>query len=197
MANILTRSWWAVALGGVASVLFGLLAFRWPALTLVALVTLYGAFALVDGVFSLITAIEGIEHHQSWIWPGLRGVAGVAAGVITFIWPSITALALLYIIAAWAVVTGAIEIVGAIQLRREITNEWLLIIQGALSALFGVILIARPGTGALALILLIGSYAVIVGVLRISLAFRLRSLAGKLAKQPVTARASNASAARR
>src|SRR5262249_34899654 len=156
---------------------------------LFALVTLYGAFALVDGVFSLVTAVEGIEHHQSWIWPGLRGVAGVAAGIITFVWPSITALALLYIIAVWAVVTGAIEVFGAIQLRREIANEWLLIIQGALSVVFGLFLIARPGKGALAVILLIGAYAVIAGVLRVSLAFRLRSLAGKPAAQAATARA--------
>jgi uncharacterized membrane protein HdeD (DUF308 family) len=181
MAKILTRSWWAVALGGVASVLFGLLVFRWPGLALVALITLFGAFVLLDGIFAIITAIEGAQHHESWVWPLLGGAVSVAAGLVTFIWPSITALALLYVIAFWAIVRGATEIVTAIHLRRDLANEWLLIGAGALAVLFGLILLVRPGAGALAVIWLIGTYAVIGGIMRIGLAFRLRSLQHALA----------------
>ncbi len=181
MVKVLTRSWWALALGGVAAVLFGILAFIWPNIALIVLVALFGAYALVDGIFSIVTAAEGAAYHQSWIWPALRGVAGIAAGVITFIRPGITALALLYVIVAWAIVTGVLEIVTAIYLRREMTNEWMLILAGALSVLFGVLLIViGPSAGILALVWLIGTYAIIVGVLRIGLAFRLRSLQQQL-----------------
>ncbi|HEV8193525.1 MAG TPA: HdeD family acid-resistance protein [Ktedonobacterales bacterium] len=181
MSKILTRSWWALALGGIAAVLFGIFAFRWPGLTLAILVTLFGAYALVDGIFAIITAIEGMAHHRDWIWPLVIGAAGVATGIITFVWPSITAVALLVIIAAWAIVTGGLQLYAAIQLRREITNEWLLIVAGGLSVLFGLLLIVQPGAGALAVIWLIGSYAIIAGVLRLGLAFRLRSLQHQLA----------------
>jgi uncharacterized membrane protein HdeD (DUF308 family) len=178
MVKILTRSWWAVALGGVAAVLFGILTYIFPRSALIVLIALFGAYALVDGIFSIITAAEGVAHHQSWLWPALRGVAGIAAGIITFVWPGITALALLYLIAAWAIVTGALEIMAAINLRREMINEWLLILAGALSVLFGILLVVMgPGPGLLTLVWLIGTYAIIVGALRIALAFRLHSLA--------------------
>ncbi len=181
MVKVLTRSWWALALGGVAAVLFGILAFIWPNIALIVLVALFGAYALVDGIFSIVVAAEGAAHHQSWIWPALLGVAGIAAGIITFIRPGITALALLYVIAAWAIVTGVLEIVTAIYLRREMTNEWLLILAGALSVLFGVLLIViGPPAGLLTLVWLIATYAIIVGVLRIGLAFRLHGLQQQL-----------------
>jgi uncharacterized membrane protein HdeD (DUF308 family) len=177
MLKVLTRTWWAVALEGVAAILFGILAFIFPRTALLVMVALFGAYALVDGIFSIVMAAEGVAHHQSWIWPALRGIAGIAAGIITFVWPGITALALLFIIAAWAVITGIFEIVAAIQLRRELTNEWLLILAGALSIIFGILLvIVDPGAGLLTLVLLVATYAVIVGALRIALAFRLHSL---------------------
>jgi uncharacterized membrane protein HdeD (DUF308 family) len=181
MIKVLTRSWWALALGGVAAVLFGILAFIWPNIALIVLIALFGAYALVDGIFSIVAAAQGAVLHQSWIWPALRGVAGVAVGIITFIRPGITALALLYIIAAWAIITGVLEVIAAIYLRREMTNEWMLILAGALSVLFGVLLIViGPSAGILALVWLIATYAIIVGVLRIGLAFRLRSLQQQL-----------------
>jgi uncharacterized membrane protein HdeD (DUF308 family) len=181
MVKVLTRSWWALALSGVAAVLFGILAFIWPSIALIVLVALFGAYALVDGLFSIVIAAEGAAHHQSWTWPALRGVAGIAAGVITFVWPQITALALLFVIAAWAIVTGVLEIVTAIYLRREMTNEWMLILAGALSVLFGVLLVVSgPSAGILALVWLIATFAIIVGALRIGLAFRLRSLQQQL-----------------
>jgi uncharacterized membrane protein HdeD (DUF308 family) len=177
MVKVLTRSWWALALGGVAAVLFGILAFIWPNIAVVVLLALFGAYALVDGLFSIVTAAEGAVHHQSWIWPALRGIAGIAAGIITFFRPGVVAISLLYIIAAWAIVTGVLEIVAAIHLRREMANEWMLILAGALSVLLGLLLIVSgPSAGILALVWLIATYAIIVGALRIGLAFRLRSL---------------------
>ncbi len=177
MLKVLTRSWWAIALGGVAAIVFGILAFIFPRSALIVLVALFGAFALVDGIFSIVAAAEGAAHHQTWIWPALRGVAGVAAGIITFAWPAITALALLFVIAAWAIVTGFFEIVTAVYLRREMANEWLLILAGALSVLFGILLVVSgPPTGLLALVWLVATYAIIVGALRVALAFRLHSL---------------------
>jgi uncharacterized membrane protein HdeD (DUF308 family) len=181
MVKVLTRSWWALALGGVAAVLFGILAFIFPRTALIFLIALFGAYVLVDGIFSIVTAAEGVAHHQTWIWPALRGVAGIAVGIITFINPGITALALLYIIAAWAIVTGVIEVIAALYLRREMTNEWMLILAGALSVLFGVLLIViGPPAGLLTLVWLIATYAIIVGALRIGLAFRLHSLQQQL-----------------
>jgi uncharacterized membrane protein HdeD (DUF308 family) len=180
MVKVLTRSWWALALSGVAAVLFGILAFIWPSIALIVLVALFGAYALVDGLFSIVIAAEGAAHHQSWTWPALRGVAGIAAGVITFVWPQITALALLFVIAAWAIVTGMLEIITAVYLRREMTNEWMLILAGALSVLFGILLVIWPKSGLLAVVWLIATYAIIVGALRIGLAFRLHSLQQQL-----------------
>lgn len=177
MVKVLTRSWWAVALGGAAAILFGILTFIWPGAAALVLLALFGAFALVEGIFSIVTAAEGVAHHQTWIWPALRGIAGIAAGIITFVWPARTLLALVYIIAAWAIVTGIFEIVAAVHLRREMANEWLLILAGALSVLFGIILVLiGPGAAVLTVVWLIGTYAIIVGALRIALAFRLHSL---------------------
>jgi uncharacterized membrane protein HdeD (DUF308 family) len=181
MSIVLTRSWWAIALGGVAAVLFGLLTFIWPGLGLAVLVALFGAYALVDGVFSLITAAEGAAHHRSFIWPLLVGVAGIVAGLVAFNWPRITALALLWIIAAWAIVTGILHIVAAFHLRNDIADEWLLSLSGAMLILLGLMPIVQPEAGALGLLWAIGTFAIISGVVRIGLAFRLRSLQHLLA----------------
>jgi uncharacterized membrane protein HdeD (DUF308 family) len=181
MGTILSRSWWALALSGIAAVLFGILVFSWPRLAVAVLVILFGAFALVDGISSIIMAVEGIEHHQTWVWPLAHGIAGVLAGLVTFAWPRLTALALLFVIAVWAIVAGAIQIFAALELRRALHDEWIMLAGGALSVLFGVVVILRPGAGALALIALIGVFAVVLGIARISLAFRLRSLQHKLA----------------
>jgi uncharacterized membrane protein HdeD (DUF308 family) len=187
MGTILSRSWWALALSGFTAVLFGILVFSWPRLAVAVLIVLFGAFALIDGISSIITAVEGIEHHQTWTWPLAYGIAGVVAGLVTFAWPQLTALALLFLIAAWAIVAGAIQIFAALELRRVLHGEWIMLAGGALSVLFGVIAILRPGAGALALIGLIGVFAIVLGVARISLAFRLRGLQHNLAaaKMPV------------
>ncbi len=152
------------------------MALVWPSLTLTVLVLLFGAYALVDGVFALVAsaALAG-QGHERWLPPLLGGVVGIALGIATWVWPDITALALLYLIAAWAIVTGVFEI-AASELRRVIENEWLLGLRGLASVLFGLLLIVFPGSGALALLWLIGTYAVLFGVLLIALGFRLRGM---------------------
>ena len=174
LLNTLSRYWWLVLLRGIAFIAFGVLAFMWPGPTIALLVLLYGAFALVDGVLALAQAIMGGNVESRW-WLALIGVAGIAAGVITFMAPALAALWLLIFIACWAIVLGVFQIIGAIRLRKEIDNEWLLMMHGALAVLFGLMALFRPGAGALALIWLIASFALASGVVLIALAFRLKS----------------------
>jgi uncharacterized membrane protein HdeD (DUF308 family) len=176
MLIVLSRNWWALALRGLFAVLFGIMAFAWPGITLGALVLLYGAYALADGVFAIVAAVTGTPRSLPW-WALLaEGVAGIAVGVLTFVWPVITGLVLLYLIAAWAVVTGVFEIVTAVRLRKEIRGEWLMALSGVLSILFGLALAVFPGAGALAVVWLIGAYAITFGVLLMILGFQLRAV---------------------
>jgi uncharacterized membrane protein HdeD (DUF308 family) len=176
MLETLTRNWWVLAVRGAFAVLFGLLALIWPGVTVLALVLLFGAYALVDGVMALYTALfdRGRPGGRGGGWLVLEGVAGVLAAIGAVVWPGITALVLLYLIAAWALVTGVAEIVAAIRLRREIEGEWLMILSGALSILFGLLAFLFPGAGALAVVWLIATYAIAFGVVMLILAFRLR-----------------------
>jgi uncharacterized membrane protein HdeD (DUF308 family) len=171
----LARNWWAVALRGVAAVIFGVLAFALPAITLASLVLLFGAYALVEGVFSLIAAMRRrTAEERPWWALLLEALVSIAAGIVTFVYPGITALALVYVIGAWAVVTGVLEIVTAVRLRERIRGEGWLIASGILSVVFGALVMVFPGAGALAMVLWIGAYAVVFGGLLIGLAFRLR-----------------------
>ncbi len=179
MMEVLARNWWALALRGLFAVLFGLLAFAWPGVTLAALVILFGAYALVDGIFALIAAVRAAEAHERWWLFVIEGLAGIAAGLLTFMWPGITALVLLYLIAWWAVITGVLEIAAAIRLRKEISGEWALVLGGVASVIFGFLLLLRPGVGALAVVWLIGIYALLFGALLLTLAFRLRGHSGQ------------------
>ena len=174
MMTDLARNWWALALRGVAAVLFGLLALALPGATLAALVILFGAYALVDGAFALVTAARAVGRHAAWLGSLVEGVLGVAAGVAVFLWPGITTVALLALIALWAILTGIVEVVAAVRLRRELDGEWLLGLSGLVSILFGVVLLARPAAGALALIWAIGAYAILFGALLLGFAWRLR-----------------------
>lgn len=171
MLHLLARHWWALALRGVFAVLFGLLTFFIPGITLLTLVLLFGAYALLDGIFDIISAIRSPSHHWALI---LEGMVGIIVGILTFIWPGITAMVLLYLIAFWAIFTGVLEIVAGVRLRAAIANEVLLILMGVLSLLFGLFIIIFPGAGALAVALWIGAYAFIFGIMLIALAFRLR-----------------------
>src|SRR5262249_14067470 len=139
-------------------------------------VLLFGAYALVDGIFAVVAGVSVRKEQERWWMMVLEGLAGIVIGVLTFLYPNITALVLLYFIAAWSIVTGAFEIAAAIRLRREIEGEWLLALAGIASLIFGILLVVLPGPGALALIWLIGSYAIVFGVLMLVLAFRLRGM---------------------
>jgi uncharacterized membrane protein HdeD (DUF308 family) len=174
MLHALTKCWWLLLLRGIAGIIFGILAFVWPGLTLLTLVILYGAFALVDGVLTLVAAFTGSAKPVPTWWLVVVGLLGIGAGVVTFAWPVITAVVLVLIIGAWALVHGIFEIIGAIQLRREIDNEWWLILSGALSVVFGLILLFAPGAGALGLIWAIAAYSIAFGILFVGLALRLR-----------------------
>jgi uncharacterized membrane protein HdeD (DUF308 family) len=153
--------------------LFGVATFIWPGLSLLTLILLYGAYALADGIFALAAAITGNSPAPRW-WLAIVGVLGIAVGAITFLSPGVTAVVLKIFIACWAIATGIMEIIGAIQLRKEIEGEWLLIATGAISILFGVLLFTRPALGALALIYTIGAYAVLLGILLVAFSLRLR-----------------------
>jgi len=174
MLEHLGRNWGWVVLRGVAGVLFGVLAFVWPGLTLAALVIVWGAYALADGVLALIAAWRVRDQGKPFWAMVIVGLLGIAAGIVTFIWPGITALVLLLFIAAWAVVMGVFQIIAAIRLRKEIQNEWLLALSGILSVLFGIIMFVQPGAGALAVIWVIAAYAVVFGALLIWLGLRLK-----------------------
>jgi uncharacterized membrane protein HdeD (DUF308 family) len=174
-AESLSKNWWLVLLRGIAAVLFGLTALLWPGLTFAVLVLAFGAYLLVDGVFTLVSGLMRIGKASRWWVFALEGLVSIVVGVLTFIWPGVTALALLYLIAAWAVITGVLEIVAAITLRKEIDNEWLLGLSGLVSVILGVLLVFQPAAGSLAVIWMMGAYALIFGILLIALSFRLRT----------------------
>lgn len=171
--NLLGRNWWLLALRGLFAVLFGFLAFAWPGITLFVLVWLFGVYALLNGILSLVLAWKAPKGapHSSLI---LGGILGIAAGLVTFVMPGITALGLVVVIAAWAIATGVMEIVAAIRLRKVISNELVWILAGIVSVAFGVFLLLRPGVGAIVLVWWIGSFALVFGILLIVLAFRIR-----------------------
>ena len=174
MLGVLARNWWTLLIRGIAAVVFGVLAFAWPGATIVALVILFGAYAFVDGVFAIVAAIRAAQSHERW-WPFLlEGIVGIAIAAITYFEPHVTAFALYFTIAAWAFLTGILEIAAAIQLRKQIANELWLILGGVLSLLFGVLMIWQPLAGAIAIVWVIGAYAIMFGILMIGLSLRLR-----------------------
>lgn len=170
----LSRNWWAVLLRGIAGIILGIITFIAPAISLGALVLVFGAYAFADGILAIATALRLRGTDRWWVML-IEGLIGVAAGLLTLIWPVITALTLLFIIAAWALVTGIFEIVAAVRLRKVMKGEWMLALSGALSVLFGILLFIFPGAGALTVVLWIGAYALVFGVLFVALAFKLRS----------------------
>jgi uncharacterized membrane protein HdeD (DUF308 family) len=176
MKNYLAKYWWIFLLRGLFSIIFGVLAFVMPGLTIATLVIVWGAYALIDGIFSLYaSATGGTKPGDHWL-VGLQGLIGLAAGVIILIMPGVTALGLLIAIAAYSLVVGVLQIAAAIKLREEIEGEFWLGLSGLISILFGMFIIARPGEGALAVIWIIGAYALVFGAFLISFAFRIKSL---------------------
>jgi uncharacterized membrane protein HdeD (DUF308 family) len=179
----LARNWGWIVLRGVLAILFGLMAFAWPGLTLAVLVLVWGFYVLMDGLVALVAAF-GIRDEGKPMWPlVVVGLLGLAAGILTFTRPGMTALLLLTFIAVWAVMTGVFQIVAAIRFRKAIANEWTLGFSGLLSVVFGALMLARPGAGALAVIWIIGAYAIVFGLMLTTLGFRLKGLASH-APQP-------------
>ena len=171
--EMIARNWWSIVLRGVAAILFGLMAWIWPGVTLGALVLLWGCYALADGVLAIVGAFSRTSETPWWAL-ALIGIISIGAGVVAFVYPGLTAVGLLYVMAFWAIATGVVEIVAAIELRREIEGEFWLGLAGAISILFGGLLIARPGIGALAVVWMIGTYAVLFGVALVALCLRLK-----------------------
>jgi uncharacterized membrane protein HdeD (DUF308 family) len=171
----LADNWWLLLLRGTAAIAFGTLAFFWPGLTLLTLTLLWGAYSLSDGVFALCAAVaaKGAETAARW-WFALAGIVSIFAGLVAFFWPGMTAIVLLMLIAVWAIVIGVLQIWGAIQLRKEIEGEWLLALNGILSIAFGTIMFVQPAAGALAMVWLIGWFAIFAGCSYIALSFRLK-----------------------
>jgi uncharacterized membrane protein HdeD (DUF308 family) len=180
MRTLLVTSWWSLVLRGIIAIIAGLVTFVLPGITFAALVILFGAYALLDGILNIVGAWRAAERHERWVALLLEGFVGIGAAAVTALWPAITALALVIIIAAWALVTGALELAAAVRLRKYITGEWLLALSGVASIIFGLLLAVFPYAGALAIALWIGVYFVIFGVLMISLGLRLRGLARHL-----------------
>jgi uncharacterized membrane protein HdeD (DUF308 family) len=175
LLSSLADNWWLLLLRGIAAIAFGILSFFWPGLTLLTLILLWGVYALSDGVFALGAAIlaKGGDMAPRW-WLALAGIISILAGVLTFFYPGMTALVLLMFIAAWAIIIGLLQIWGAIEWRKLLDDAWLLALNGVLSLAFGAILLARPGAGAVALVWMIGWFAVVFGCLWVALAFRLK-----------------------
>jgi len=181
----LSKVWWAFLIRGLAAILFGVLALVWPAVTVSVLVILFGVYVMVDGVFLIIKAISSWKARDDRWLLLLEGLLGVGVGIITFVAPEVTAIALLFYIAAWSLATGIIEIASAIRLRKEISGEVWWILSGIASIIFAILLMMFPSPGALGLIWLIATYAIVFGVLLMLLSFRLLGLRGH-AKQAKT-----------
>jgi uncharacterized membrane protein HdeD (DUF308 family) len=175
MRLALATNWWSLIIRGLVAILLGIVTFAIPNITLTALVLLFGAYALVDGVVCITGAVRAIEKHERWGSLLFGGLTGVAAAVVTVFWPAMTAVALVFVIGAWAVVTGIFQIVAAVRLPKYIAGEWLLVLGGIASVLFGVLITIAPLAGALVIALWVGAYTLVFGVLLIALAFRLRS----------------------
>lgn len=171
---LLARNWWAFAIRGIIAIIFGIIAIFSPATAFLSLVLVFGIFALVDGIFSIVAVFVSRAHSESWWWLVIEGVFGILIGIFTLIQPAAMAFAWVFVIAAWAVVTGILEIITAISLRKMITNEGWMIVGGVLSILFGILVAFSPGSGIFAVGLIIGIYALMFGITMLMLAFRLR-----------------------
>ena len=194
MDQALTRGSRMLGLAGIAAVLFGVLALVWPGITLAVLVALFGAFTLVFGGFTLVYALDMAGHHVGhWVPLALSGVFGIAIGVFTFFRPGVTALVLLYLIAAWAILTGTLEIAAGIEYTGQVKGAWALWVGGLASVAFGFIIAVRPATGLLTIVWLIGIYAIVLGVTQMIYAYRIQkgkeaiTSAVKSFQQPVPA----------
>ena len=175
MRFALARNWWSLVIRGLLGVIIGLISFMWPGITLTALVFLFAGYALVDGVVNLAGAVHAVAARERWGALLFEGIVGIAAAVVTVLWPAITTITLAFVVAAWAIITGIAEIVAAVRLRKHVSGEWLLALGGIASLVFGVFVALTPIAGALVIALWFGAYALVFGLLLIALGFRLRT----------------------
>lgn len=180
LANILSQYWWVTLLRGVLWIAFGIVVLAQPAISLVALTLMFGAFTLADGVAGVVSAIAGRKEHENWGVLLLAGLCGVGVGLLTFASPAVTALVLVFYIAIWTLTTGVLELVVAIRLRKEIAGEPWMALAGVASIAAGAYLIARPGVGALAVLWLIAGYTIVLGATLVALAFKTRGFLTRL-----------------
>lgn len=180
MFELLTSKWWVVALRGILAILFGIVALVNPGVTLLSLAFVFGAYAFLDGVFAIVSAFGHAGREA--VWYVLEGILGIAVGIATFFYPGITAQALVYLVGMWAILTGIFEVVAGFEL--PISRDWLLVLAGAASIIFGVLVFFNPGGGALAIVWLIAVYALVFGVTLVVFGIRLRGFGAKLASQP-------------
>jgi uncharacterized membrane protein HdeD (DUF308 family) len=183
---MVARDWWVFAIRGIAAIVFGTLAFIWPETTLTVLVFLFGAYVLVDGASMLVALVRGdpIARRHAW-GVGIIGVLGIVAGIVTFAWPGLTALSLLYLVAFWAIATGTFQLIAAVALRRELEDEIWMAVGGLASIVFAALLIAFPGEGLISLVWLVGIWSVVFGVSSLGLAYRLHEVDAALPKPAV------------
>ena len=176
MAVVLSTNWWALALRGALAIVFAILTFMWPAITLSVLVLLFGVYAFMDGFLAIATTIRAVRGHRRWAAFLVEGIAGILAGCCAFLAPALTLALLILLIAAWAIITGIMEIWAAFRLRRHVPGEWVLVLVGVLSIAFGILLYIAPITGAVVIVWWLAGYALVFGILLLILALRLRAL---------------------
>lgn len=182
MLSAICNKWWVFLLNGIAAILFGIMAFVWPGVTLLTLILLFGFYCIADGIAAIFASFARSEATgRSWWQMLLLGAISLIAGVVAIAWPGISAAALLFVIAAWAIVHGVFEIAAAIALRKVIDHEWMLVVAGVVSILFGIVLVAQPAAGALVVIWWIGAFAILRGLFLAALAFKLRKIRPSLA----------------
>lgn len=175
-ANLFGVHWWALALRGVVAILFGIVAVATPGLTLAIIVLLFGVYALIDGIVAIVTAIRAAHGHRRWGAFLVEGIVGIVAGLVALFVPVVALAFLIYLVGAWAIITGVLEITAAMRLRQHVPGEWLLILTGIVSIIFGIAVFAAPVVGVVAIALWLGIYALMFGILLLTLAFRLRAI---------------------
>jgi uncharacterized membrane protein HdeD (DUF308 family) len=182
MFDILKRNWWAYAIQGLAALVFGILTLVWPGMSLAVMVALFGAFAVLSGIMLVAATFDAAKQRLHWGSLLATGILSLIAGLVTWFWPGLTALGVLYLVVAWAVVTGILQIVAAIELREIIPHTWLMAVNGVLSLVLAAVLAVDPRDGILSLVLVVGVYAIIAGMAALVFAFRLRNLQERIAR---------------
>jgi len=185
MTKSLSQNWWLEVLRGMLAILFGVLAFVWPQITWLTLIVMFGVYAIVDGIVAIVSGFSRTRESSRWWVFLVEGLIGIGAGIVALVWPGVTSLVLIYMIASWALITGILEIAAAIRLRNEISNEWMLGLGGLVSIGLGVLLFFQPAAGGLAIIWTIAAYALIFGVLLVILGFRLRNWKSPDTREPI------------